>query len=791
MKLEQDNYRLTAYVLDELSPREKARMEKAILADPELKKEIDEIRKATALMEEVASLEAASPLLLDEGRRADVEAAVAELERAESFRREPREPLPLPWWIRLFPPQQWAPLGTAVLVIGIGYLAFKDMVVFEGRVPQQAFQGFEEPMSVRIGEEIVRGDRDLAQAGTEEKSQIGVLDEEMPLLVEEEVDGPGSGRVVMSQRFGKSVETGSTPESSVEPSDLIVASAPSAGPALPPNQNLNDKLIEAGSSSRQRMKKLETDIPKERLEGTPMPIKLGQGQTSRVTSLFGSTVQRPFVRENDDGRRVPVNAEGYAPIDEKGFTRIKDAESATSTFSADVDTASYSNIRRFLNQGQLPPADAVRIEELVNYFSYDYPEPKGRHPFGAAIEIASCPWEPQHRLARIGIRAASLDAEERPPMNLVFLIDVSGSMRPDNKLPLLKRSMQTLVKNLNEEDRVAIVTYAGHSGLVLDSTPASDRQTILAALENLRSGGSTAGASGIALAYQVAREHLDKNAMNRVILCTDGDFNVGTTNNEELVSLIRARRNDGIFLNIYGFGMGNIKDDRLEKLSNEGNGTYGYIDSYQEAQKVFGEQLEGTLATVAKDVKFQLEFNPRLVAAYRLIGYENRMLAREDFNDDTKDAGEVGAGHTVTALYEIVPVGVEGTVADVDPHRYIEEARETTEAKKTSLLKRLVGGRDEELFYLKIRYKQPNQNTSELMTLPVKDDRQNFSQASDDFRFAAAVAGFGQLLRGSSYAGELEWSRVIELAQGARSEDRHGHRAEFIRLAEAARELQR
>jgi len=365
-------------------------------------------------------------------------------------------------------------------------------------------------------------------------------------------------------------------------------------------------------------------------------------------------------------------------------------------------------------------------------------------------------------------------------MNLVFLIDVSGSMNSQNKLPLLKRAMKLMVKNLNEDDRVAIVTYAGSSGLVLESTPVKDRHQILSVLDRLQSGGSTAGAVGIQLAYQVARENLINNGQNRVILCTDGDFNVGVTDNEDLTELIRRGGKDGVFLNIFGFGMGNIKDDRLEQLSNDGNGTYGYIDSFQEAQKVFSEQLQGTLATVAKDVKFQLEFNPSQVAAYRLIGYENRMLAREDFNDDTKDAGEVGAGHAVTALYEMVPVGVEGTIGTVDEHHYIENPTSEVQNLKSS----------DELFFLKIRYKDPDASSSQLMTFPVKDNDRSYTKAGGDFRFASAVVQAGQLLRVSKYAGEADWGNVLKLARSGRGEDPHGYRAEFIRLCEVARDLQ-
>ncbi len=473
--------------------------------------------------------------------------------------------------------------------------------------------------------------------------------------------------------------------------------------------------------------------------------------------------------------------ESYSALTESGFRIIADAGSATSTFSADVDTASYANVRRFLQTGTLPPADAVRIEELINYFPYAYPEPKPGETFGIDVEVATAPWNRAHRLARIGLRARGLP-EPRPAMNLVFLIDVSGSMRPANRLPLVRRSLRALTQNLDARDRVAIVTYAGASGLALPSTPVSDRPTILAALDRMEAGGSTNGGAGIELAYRVARENRIEGGVNRVILCTDGDFNVGVTDHAALLRLIRQRANEGIYLSIFGFGMGNLKDDRLEKLSNEGNGTYGYIDTFAEAQRVFGQQLEGTLATVAQDVKFQIEFNPARVAAYRLIGYENRLLNREDFNDDTKDAGDVGAGQTVTALYEIVPVGGESNVRPIDSPRYFTE-------KLRDWVRPVAGEKSGELFFLKIRYKQPGATTSQLVTRPVQDRAKAAEQAGPDFRFAAAVAGFGMLLRDSSHAGQLDWPTVIRLARDARGDDPHGHRSEFVRLAEMAQTL--
>lgn len=369
-------------------------------------------------------------------------------------------------------------------------------------------------------------------------------------------------------------------------------------------------------------------------------------------------------------------------------------------------------------------------------------------------------------------------------MNLVFLVDVSGSMSSENKLPLVQKSLRLLTKNLERRDRVAIVVYAGSTGLVLDST--SDKNRILEAIDRMQSGGSTNGAGGIRLAYQVARDHYIKNGINRVILCTDGDFNVGTTDRGELVSMIENKRQEGVFLNIYGFGMGNLKDATLEQLANKGNGTYGYIDSFAEARKVFSEQLSGTLVTVAKDVKFQIEFNPSQVAAWRQIGYENRQLARQDFNDDTKDAGEVGAGHTVTVLYEIVPAGGEVPMAP-DAHRYLEENPKSQSATGGSNPK----GGNKEMLFLKIRYKEPTAEESKLLTFPVKDGGQVWERASGDFKFAASVASFGMLLRESPYRGGSTWSQALALGRAGKGEDEHGHRAEYLRLVELAKDLSR
>ncbi len=470
-------------------------------------------------------------------------------------------------------------------------------------------------------------------------------------------------------------------------------------------------------------------------------------------------------------RSGPWNTESYARIEESGFRSVD--VNPLSTFSIDVDRASYANVRRFLQDGQRPPVDAVRIEEMVNYFPYEWAEVRGEHPFSVTTEVWEAPWNPRHRLVRVGLRARSIDIEDLPPSNLVFLLDVSGSMNSPDKLPLLKQALRLLVEQLREEDRVSVVVYAGAAGVVLPSTPGSERGDILAALERLEAGGSTAGGAGLRLAYSIARENYVDGGNNRIILATDGDFNVGPSSDGEMVRLIERERESGTFLTVLGFGTGNLKDSKMEQIADHGNGNFAYVDNLFEARKVLVEEMGGTLLTLAKDVKLQVEFNPARAASYRLIGYENRLLANEDFNDDTKDAGELGAGHTVTALYEVVPVGV--AERSVDPLRYGPERG----ADRGSSVDRAT----EELMYVKIRYKEPSGARSKLLDHVVMD---RISRPSTDFRFAAAVAGFGMLLRDSPHAGDLTLPQVIELAEGALGPDRRGYRSEFVRLAEVA-----
>lgn len=506
-----------------------------------------------------------------------------------------------------------------------------------------------------------------------------------------------------------------------------------------------------------------------------------QGRVSGVSvqGHRGRYVKKSFAPAySPEAGYVQHNTEGYSAIHENGFKDV--LHSPLSTFSIDVDKASYSNIRRFLNMGQLPPKDAVRVEEMINYFNYDYPEPEGKHPFSVYTELSGCPWNDSHQLLHVGLKGKSIDKDELPPSNLVFLIDVSGSMSAQNKLPLLKQAFRMLVNELRPEDRVAMVVYAGAAGLVLESTPGSEKAEILAALDKLQSGGSTAGGAGLKLAYKVAQDNFLEEGNNRIILATDGDFNVGSSSNAEMERLIEQKREHGVFMTVLGFGMGNYKDDKMEIIADKGNGNYAYIDNIQEARKVFITEFGATLFTIAKDVKFQIEFNPARVKGYRLVGYENRLLNDEDFNDDKKDAGEMGAGHTVTALYELIPAGSDESLKSIDPLKYQTDRREVSQEEKVK------ADPFSELMTVKLRYKQPDGNTSTKVEIPVKGKVLALDKTSDNFRFSASIAEFGLILRNSEYREEASMEQVLALAKGARGEDEEGYRSEFLKLVKLA-----
>ncbi len=518
------------------------------------------------------------------------------------------------------------------------------------------------------------------------------------------------------------------------------------------------------------------------------------GKTKSPVQSYSASAQLAPIDEQDAGKYGGIrqqngefNTAAYDHILENPF--LDTASNPLSTFSIDVDTASYSNVRRFINEGSLPPKDAVRLEEMINYFTYDYPQPADGKPFSINVDVAGCPWETSHRLVRIGLKGREIAVDKRGASNLVFLLDVSGSMMPPERLPLIKQSMRLLVEKLTENDRVAIVVYAGSSGLALPSTTGDHKEQILSALENLQAGGSTNGAEGIQLAYKVAADNFIKGGVNRVILATDGDFNVGVTSQGDLIRLVEEKAKTGVFLSVLGVGTDNLKDSTMQKLADKGNGNYAYLDSLDEARKVLVQQMNGTLVTIAKDVKIQVEFNPARVASYRLIGYEKRMLRKEDFNNDKIDAGEIGAGHTVTALYEVVPVGSNAnpaaSVAPVDPLKYSRlrqgygvASRATPETSAS-----------EEMLTVKLRHKQPDGEKSELTERAVVDGGAGFEKASPDFKFAAAVAEFGMLLRDSEHKGNGTLGAVLEWAQEGKGADASGYRAGFIELVRKAQKL--
>ncbi len=485
-----------------------------------------------------------------------------------------------------------------------------------------------------------------------------------------------------------------------------------------------------------------------------------------------------FSVSGDMARPAPVREEReqYGKIDENPIKRV--AETPVSTFSIDVDTGSYANVRRLIREGRRPPMDAVRVEELINYFTYDYPVARTNgHPFAVSTEVAPCPWNSQNRLVRIGLRATDVDKAELPPANLVFLVDVSGSMQPDERLPLLKKSLKLLVDQLRAQDRVSLVTYASGTRVVLEPTSGADKAKILNAIDDLQAGGSTAGEAGIQLAYRMAQQGFIHGGINRILLGTDGDFNVGITSFEDLKTLAADKRKTGVSLTTLGFGVGNYNEHLMEQLADAGDGSYAYIDTLNEGHKVLVDQMTQTLAVVAKDVKIQVEFNPAAVSEYRQIGYENRALKREDFNNDKVDAGDVGAGTVVTALYEITPIGQSGSV---DPLRYAPQPTDAAPRGDTS-----------ELAFLRVRYKAPEGGSSKLLEVPIRQpsDKAQLKEVSQDMRFAEAVAAFGQLLRGGKYLGAFGWDQMLALAASSQGQDPFGYRGEFVQIARLARSL--
>jgi Ca-activated chloride channel family protein len=553
------------------------------------------------------------------------------------------------------------------------------------------------------------------------------------------------------------------------------------------NSSLNEVVVSGyGTQRKKDVVGSVATISADQVAVAPQQL---QGQAAGVTVVtksapvmgsYKTTVTKPMQYHSFSNNNNTANQqdESYKAINENGFTNPKD--NPLSTFSVDVDAASYSNVRRFINNGQLPPADAVRVEEMINYFKYNFNNPSGSDPVGITTEISSTPWNKDHLLVRIGLKARTVDMDKLPPSNMVFLLDISGSMGEPNKLPLVKASMKMLVDQLRPEDRVAIVVYSGEVAMKLPSTPGNEKQRIKDAIDELQAGGSTAGGAGIKMAYRIARENFMRNGNNRIIMCTDGDFNVGDSSDGDMETLITKERYSNVPITIMGFGMGNLKDSKMETLADKGNGNYAYIDNLTEARRTLVTEYGGTMFMVAKDVKLQIEFNPSLVQAYRLVGYENRLLAKEDFNNDTKDAGDMGSGHTVTAFYEVVPTGVADDYSNsVDPLKYQDNKAAAVPS----------GHYANEMMTVKFRYKLPGSDQSKLSVAVVMNRPASFNSTSADFRFAAAVAEFGMLLRNSQFKQNGSYDQAIDIAKNAKGNDDDGYRAEFVRLAQTAKSL--
>ncbi len=771
-RLHADDPRLTAHALGETNPTEQAELEAAIAADPELARELAEIHEVGALLEK--EFDGVEPVSLTDEQKKKVAAAAAP---------------PVSIWR--------APLRVAaagLVGVGIWWIAQSD------RIADDSSTG---PSTEATARTAVEPQHELGDVESIRESAIAPAVDPIVLPVENPTPAPAPAPaqkprteqaateqiVTVTRRFSEDLLaagqtpvnrthlrfdafgiTGSNEGTQAGSVDSLVRFA---------QPDLTELALQSGAHADSYFMGPSITNQTWGSFGQPTPGNLTETALKQFKDHLMTVTDGKVSGWSDDQLRLyyfnKQSAESYARIVENAFANVKDIP--LSTFSIDVDTASYANMRRILRQGQLPPPDAIRIEEMLNYFSYNYPGPRGDRPFSVDVEVASCPWQTEHRLARIALRGRDPEAREPQKRNLVFLIDVSGSMDSPDKLPLLKRGMKLLTENLNSQDRVAIVTYAGESGCALEPTPCNERTKILDAIEKMSAGGSTNGEAGIQLAYQLAVQNFDKEGINRVILATDGDFNVGMSEDAPLTRLIEDKAKSGVFLSVLGFGTGNLKDSKMESLADHGNGNYAYIDSIREARKVLVHEIGATLETIAKDVKIQVEFNPAQVASYRLIGYENRALQAQDFNDDKKDAGEIGAGHRVTALYQIVPVGGSPVGASVDPLKYQKKPQQPANVPDEV---------SNELMTVKLRYKQPDGDTSQKIEHPVVDSENEFAKASTDFRFASAVAQFGLVLRSSQFAGSATLESAHSIAKESLGDDLHGYRQEFVELIEAA-----
>jgi autotransporter-associated beta strand protein len=727
---------LTAWALNELSAEEQARLEAELNADPAVQETAETTKDfCTFLTRELRD----ETMALTPEQRAQFTAVKAPAFIGGSPRFEPK---PLRWWQRPAIPMTAA---AAVVVMGGASAIYLNKAADKGNT---------------IAGLAVKDAGQVRVKVLEEKRSVSAIPKSI---------GAPPAPVKMLTTAGSQV---ASMNATLAPANQLAPAA--SAPASPMPMLASADVRFPGNGP---------------IMGSGGIVKTGAGTItlSGTTTYAGTTVINGGTLQYSDLNAPHVgnpNTETYTTITENSLISV--AREPLSTFSIDVDTASYANVRRFLNMNTKPPRDAVRVEELINYFPSSEPAPEAdaKQPFAVKAEMAACPWQPQHRLARIHLKGRDVAAGSKPS-NLVFLVDVSGSMNSEDKLALVQRSLRMLAERLGESDRVSLVTYAGGTEVVLPSTNGMQKADIIASIERLKAGGSTAGSAGIKLAYEQAVSGFIQGGVNRVILCTDGDFNVGISDPKELETFITEKARSGVFLSVLGFGAGNLKDRTMETLADKGNGNYAYIDSVSEARKVLVEQMQGTLVTIAKDVKIQVEFNPALIREYRLIGYENRLLAKEDFNDDTKDAGEIGAGHSITALYELVPANLPPGATPqpiVDKLKYQPEAQQLASPPPVKTLAPATN----EALTVKLRYKEPEGTTSKLLEVPLNDDARAIEKASPEFKFTAAVAGFGMLLRESSYVGQLTWDGVRQLAREGKGSDDLGYRGEFLQLIEKA-----